>query len=243
MGPAVTDHPQIEEILSSLLEMGAQLSLSSLRLTSLTPEIMGQLVKGGMRSVALAPEAGSECLRQSIKKGISEEQVLKAISDASEKGVQQLKLYFMIGLPQETEEDIKAIVDLTLAGKELIDKQKSKTRLTLNISPFVPKAGTAFERLPMAKVDVLERRISLLKNRLANQGIQVKNESPQWSEVQAVLSRGDITLAAALADIEKESLPDWRQAIERHRIDADYYAHQEWDARRELPWWMIKSRV
>jgi radical SAM superfamily enzyme YgiQ (UPF0313 family) len=239
MGPAVTDHPQIEEILDRLLKLGAQLSISSLRLTSLTPEILGQLVRGGMRSVALAPEAGSECLRQTIKKGITAEQVLQAISYATEKGMQQLKLYFMIGLPEETEDDIRAIVDLTLAGKDIVDKRRGKTRLTLNISPFVPKAGTVFQRMPMASVDVLQERIGYLKNRLAHKGIQVKHESPQWSEVQTVLSRGDASLAAVLADIEKESLPAWRETTGQHGIDTDYYAHQQWDSAQSLPWSLI----
>jgi radical SAM superfamily enzyme YgiQ (UPF0313 family) len=155
--------------------------------------------------------------------------------------MQQLKLYFIVGLPQETDDDIQAIVDLTLAGKEIIDKRKGKTRLTLNLSPFVPKAGTAFQRLPMAAVDVLQRRIAFLKNRLAGQGVHVKSESPQWSEVQAVLSRGDAALAKVLADIERLSLPDWRRAVEKHRIDIDYFAHQEWDVSQGLPWGIIKS--
>ncbi len=191
--------------------------------------------------MALAPEAGSECLRQVIKKGITEEQVLKAISYAAEKGMQQLKLYFMVGLPQETEEDIQAIVDLTLAGKEIIDKKRGKTRLTLNVSPFVPKAGTVFQWLPMAAIDILQQRIGYLKNRLAHKGIQVKNESPHWSEVQAVLSRGDTTLAAVLADIEKESLPAWRQAIEQHQVDINYYAHRQWETDQKLPWRIISQ--
>ncbi len=236
VGPAVTDHPQIEELLERLLRMEAQLSISSLRLTSLTPEIMGQLIKGGMRSVALAPEAGSEYMRQAIKKGITEEQVLEAIRLAAEKGMQQLKLYFMVGLPEETDEDIQAIVDLTLEGKETIDKKRSKTRLSLNVSPFVPKAGTPFERLPMAPLEILQQRIGFLKNQLSHKGVQVKNESPQWSEVQSVLSRGDSSLARVLADIEKESLPAWREAIEKHQIDMYHFAHQKWEASQRAPW-------
>ena len=241
VGPAVTDHPQIEELLKGLLNMGAQISISSLRLTSLTPEIMQMLVKGGMRSVALAPEAGSECLRQSIKKGISEPQILEAVRLVGEAGMQQLKLYFMIGLPGETEEDIQAIVDLAQAGKKLIENRRGKTRLTLNVSPFVPKAGTPFQRMPMAPVDVLQARIAFLKNRLAGQGIKINNESPQWSEVQAVLSRGDSSLVKALADIEKESLPAWHESVEKHQINTDYFAHQEWQAGSSLPWSIIES--
>jgi radical SAM superfamily enzyme YgiQ (UPF0313 family) len=241
MGPAVTDHPQIEELLSFYLKMGAQLSISSLRLTSLTPEIMQLLVRGGMRSVALAPEAGSQRLRQIIKKGIAETQILEAVRLAAEQGMQQLKLYFMIGLPQETDEDIQAIVDLALAGKEIIEKRRSKTRLTLNISPFVPKAGTVFQRMPMESLPVLQCRISLLKNRLSHQGIQIKNESPPWSEVQAVLSRGDTSLAAVLEDVDRGSLPVWRQAVEKQRISTEYFAHQKWDTGQKLPWDFINT--
>ncbi len=243
VGPAVTDHPQIEELLKGLLDLGAQVSISSLRLTSLNQEIMQLLVKGGMRSVALAPEAGSECLRQSIKKGISESQILEAIRLAGEAGMQQLKLYFMIGLPGETEADIQAIVDLALTGKKLIEHKRGKTRLTLNVSPFVPKASTVFQRLPMTPLDVLQARIAFLKNRLAGQGIKINNESPQWSEVQAVLSRGDSSLAKALAGIEKESLAAWREAMETNHIDTDYFAHQEWKADSKLPWSIIKSET
>jgi radical SAM superfamily enzyme YgiQ (UPF0313 family) len=237
----VTDHPQIGELLARLLKLGAQFSISSLRITSLTSALIGQMVEGGIRSIALAPEAGSECLRQVIKKGITEPQILEAIQQTAEKGIPQVKLYFMVGLPEETDEDIEAIVELTLAGKAIIDRKRSRTRLTLNISPFVPKAGTPFQRLPMAPLDVLQSRIGLLKNRLARKGIRLNNESPSWSEVQAVLSRGDSSLASVLADIEKESLPGWRQAVEKHRLDTGYFAHSEWEAGQPLPWDIIRS--
>ena len=240
VGPAVTDHPQIEELLSRLIRRGAQLSVSSLRLTSLNSEIMGYLVKGGMRSVAIAPEAGSECLRQTIRKGITEEQVLEAVRLAAEKGIQQLKLYFMIGLPEETDSDIRSISDLVLACKGEIEKRRAKTRLTLNISPFVPKAGTVFQLFPMASLDVLQDRLRIIKSSLSHQGIQVKNESPAWSEVQAVLSRGDSRLAAVLADIRGESLSAWRESAGRHEIDTDFFAHRRWSTDQELPWKFIR---
>jgi radical SAM superfamily enzyme YgiQ (UPF0313 family) len=213
-----------------------------LRITSLTPRLLELMVRGGVHSIALAPEAGSECLRRVIKKGISETQVLEAIGQAAEKGMQQLKLYFMLGLPRETDADIQAIVDLTLAGKEIIDRKRGKTRLTVNIAPFVPKAGTPFQRLPMAPLEVLQRRLSFLKGRLTPRGVRIKNESPQWSEVQTVLARGDLTLAKVLADVEKDSLPAWRQAIEKHQVDIGYYAHQEWNTGWRLPWEIIESR-
>jgi radical SAM superfamily enzyme YgiQ (UPF0313 family) len=241
VGPAVTDHPQIEELLEQLLNKGAQVSVSSLRITSLTSRIMEQMVRGGLRSIALAPEAGSECLRRTIHKGITETQVLEAIRMATEKGMQQMKLYFMIGLPQETDEDIRALIDLTLEGKKIIDTQQTQTRLTVNISPFVPKAGTAFQRMPMAYPELLQQKTAVIKSRLSPQGIQVKTESPQWSEIQAVLSRGDTSLAEVLADIDRESLPVWRQATIKHGVDLNFYAHQQWEPGQKLPWDILDS--
>jgi radical SAM superfamily enzyme YgiQ (UPF0313 family) len=243
VGPAITDHPGIEEVFAGLLKMGAQFSVSSVRMTSLTPRIMEMMVQGGLRTIALAPEAGSQRLRQVIKKGIHEADVLKAIELAAQKGMQQLKLYFMIGLPSETEDDLQAIVDITLAGKQIIDKGRAKTRLTLNISPFIPKAGTPFQWLPMAPLETLQRRISFLKNQLAHKGVEVKNESPQWSQVQAVLSRGYTSLAKVLEEVDRESLPAWRKAVENQQIDLDFYAHQKWDVQQPLPWGIIQSGI
>jgi len=199
------------------------------------------MAKGGARTIALAPEAGSQRLRQLIKKGISEDDILEAIGKVAEPGIKQLKLYFMIGLPSETDGDIEAIVELTLRGKAILDGQQTGCRLTLSIASFVPKAGTPFQWLPMEQLSTLNRRLSLLKNRLLSRGIALKCESPDWSEVQAVLARGDTRLAEVLANIEEVSLSGWRRAIEVCRLDSDYYAHQRWDATEKLPWAILDS--
>jgi len=240
VGAAVSDHPQIEELLFKLRQMGAKLSLSSLRIAPLSPVVLRELAKGGAKTVTLAPEAGSARLRQMIKKGITEDDILKAVSQVAEQGIKQLKLYFIIGLPSETDEDIEAIIDLALACKDAITKKQSGCRLTLNISPFVPKAGTPFQWLPMAPTAVLNRRLSRLKNALMPKGIKVKAESPAWSQVQGVLARGDIELAGVLADIEELSLSGWRKAVVKNNIDVDFYANQRWNTDQKLPWHMIE---
>jgi radical SAM superfamily enzyme YgiQ (UPF0313 family) len=239
VGPTVTDHPQIEGLLDGLLELGAGLAVSSLRINSLSDKVLENMVQGGISSVTIAPEAGSERLRRVIKKDMTETDILQAIDRAAQHGIKQLKLYFMLGLPSETEDDIQAIIDLVLAGKEIIDKNRSKIRLTLNLSPFIPKAGTPFQWLPMELPELLEQRISQIKNRLKPHGIEVKTESPYWSEVQTVLSRGNTELAPALADIEKVSLSEWRKTVEKHRIDVEYYAHRRWDMEHLVPWSII----
>jgi radical SAM superfamily enzyme YgiQ (UPF0313 family) len=240
MGPSVTDHPQIEEIVTRLHELGAEISVSSLRIKPLSPFVLGEVIEGGTNTVALAPEAGSQKLRDAINKGINEDDILRAVEKVASQGIKQLKLYFMIGLPEETDEDIEAIADLVTKCKNIFDKYQSWSRITLTISPFVPKAGTPFQRKGMAPMDVLKRRLALLKSRLPSKGISVKNESIEWSEVQAVLSRGDDKLSEALANMEKNSLAQWRQAIEKIGLDIDFYAHADWDEKQNLPWDMIE---
>jgi len=239
VGPVVSDHPRIEELLLGLRQMGMGLSISSMRIKPLPSIVLRELAEGGARTVTLAPEAGSERLRRVIKKGITEDDILEAVGRVAEAGIRQLKLYFMFGLPLETEDDIQEIITLVVRCKHILDKQRTGCQLSLNIAPFVPKAGTPFQWLPMAPLPVLAQRLSLLKNSLSPRGIKIKTESPAWSQVQAVLSRGDARLAGVLANIEEVSLSGWRKAV--NRLDVDYYAHQQWDTSQPLPWAVIDS--
>ena len=230
MGPAVTDHPQIEELVGKLHDMGAELSVSSLRIKPLSPVVLGEVIEGGTNTVALAPEAGSQRLRDIIGKRINEDDILQAVEKVASQGIKQLKLYFMIGLPEETDEDIEAIAVLVTKCKDIFDGHQSWSRITLTTAPFVPKAGTPFQREGMASLDILKQRLSLLKSKLPSKGISVKNESLEWSEVQAVLSRGDERLAAVLADMDKISLAQWHQAMQKAGLDIDFFAHAKWNS-------------
>jgi len=241
VGPAVSDYPQLGELLIQLHQMGAEFSLSSLRAGRLPAEVLEQITRGGARTVTLAPEAGSERLRQVVKKGISEEDILASIGKLAELGIKQLKLYFMIGLPSESDEDIVELAHLALKCKAILDRQRRGSRLILNIAPFVPKAGTPFQRLPMAPLAVLTQRLAWLRSRLAPQGIKLKGESPAWSQIQAVLARGDMRVAEVLANIEEVSLAGWRRAVAKCQLDTDFYAHQRWDLSQKLPWAIIDS--
>ncbi len=242
VGPAVTDHPRIEDIMSGLREMGAEISISSLRLSTLTPGLMEHMAAGGIKTITIAPEAGSARLRGVIRKDITEEQVTEAVEMAAARAM-QLKLYFMVGLPSETDEDISEIVRLTLRAKEVADRYGRGRRITVNLSPFVPKAGTPFQWLPMASVPVIEQRAAYIQGRLAAAGIKANLESPAWSEVQAVLARGDERLAGVLADMPSRTLAAWQKTAEKHHIDTHFYAHQRWPADAKLPWSIIDSGV
>jgi radical SAM superfamily enzyme YgiQ (UPF0313 family) len=241
VGAAVSDHPRLEEILLKLGQMGAELSMSSLRVSPLSRTVLRELAKAEARTITLAPEAGSNRLRQIIKKSISEEDILESMDKVAEEGIKLLKLYFMIGLPWETDEDIEDIIRLALKYKDVLDKQKTGCRIALTISPFVPKAGTPFQWLPMTKPSILNHRLSLLKNRLLPKGIKISSESPAWSQVQGVLARGDEKIAEVLANTEEVSLAGWRKAVEKCHLDIDYYVSQRWDIDQKLPWAMIDS--
>ena len=241
VGPAVTDHPQIEELIERLRGLGAELSISSLRVKPISPSVIEAVVKSGARTIALAPEAGSERLRRLIKKNITEDDILSAVGTVAEQGVRQLKLYFMIGLPSETMADVKEIARLALACKAVLDRRRGGSRVTLTVSPFVPKANTPFQWLGMAPLPVLESRLAALKGRLQPKGIPVKSESLAWSLVQGSLARGDTSLAEALAGIETVSLSGWRRALASHGIDAANYAEATWPRETALPWDVIDS--
>ena len=241
VGAAVSDHPQIEALLIRLRQLGAELSISSLRVKPLSPIVLREMAKGGARTIALAPEAGSQRLRQVIRKGISEEDILESMARVAEQGIKQIKLYFMIGLPSETDEDIDEIINLTLKCKHILDRQRTGCRITLNIAPFVPKAGTPFQWLPVVEPSILNHRLSLLKKTLVPKGIALKCESVAWSQVQAVLARGDTKLAEVLANIEEVTLSGWRKASDKSHLDIDFYAHHKWDISQKLPWSILDS--
>ena len=236
VGPVVSGHPQIEELLSQLRQMGAGLAISSLRVKPLSAAVIGELARGGVKTLAIAPEAGSPRLRRLLGKGISEDDVLEAVAKIAEQGIGRLKLYFMVGLPTETDEDMAAVVTLAVKCKDILDRKRYGGRLSINVAPFVPKAGTPFQWLPMADVATINRRLSWLKKQLQPRGIKVKSDSAAWSQVQGVLARGDSRLAEVLASVEEVSLSGWRRAVAQCRLDIDFYALKRWPLERELPW-------
>ncbi|GAI07142.1 unnamed protein product, partial [marine sediment metagenome] len=176
-------------------------------------------------------------------KGISEDDILRAVSKVAEQGIKQLKLYFMIGLPSETDADIEEMVRLTLKCKDILDRGGTGCRLSLNTTPFVPKAGTPFQWLPMADLPTLNHRLAVLRKKLPPKGIWVKSDSLAWSQVQGALARGDTKLAEVLASMEEVSLSGWRKAIRKCDLDIDFYVLKKWPVNRKLPWAMLDLGV
>jgi radical SAM superfamily enzyme YgiQ (UPF0313 family) len=241
VGPTVTDHPQINEMLAGLNKMNAEIAISSLRTDSLTENIVNELAQGKVQTITIAPEAGSQRLRDLVHKGLNEDDILRAVDLIAAHKFTQLKLYFIVGLPTETDKDVEEIVNLVAAIKDRLEKKLSHMRIVVNASPFVPKASTPFQWLPMAPTDVLHRRLDILKNNLPSKGIKVNEESPAWSQVQGVLSRGDERVAPVFTEMKKLTLAEWGKSVEQNNLDIDYYVNQRWDTKQKLPWSVIDS--
>ncbi len=237
VGAAVGDHPHLEELVLALRQEGAELSVSSLRLENLSAALLDALAQGGARSIALAPESGTERLRRRLRKSVTDQDIRRAVDLVAGSGLRQLKLYFMLGLPGETEEDVDALVALAQEVKGRLGPGK---RLELNVSPFVPKAGTPFQRQPMALLELLQARAERIRRRLRPLGIGVEGESPAWSRIQGLLSRGERRLAQVLARVEENHLAAWEQALAEEGLNLEVM-HQP--LRGPLPWEMIISGV
>jgi radical SAM superfamily enzyme YgiQ (UPF0313 family) len=240
VGPAVSEHPQFEEILSGLHQYGAEISVSSLRIRPLPESAISELAKGKAKTISLAPETGSQRLRSLIKKGINEEDIIMAIQKVGKYGIRQLKLYFMIGLPTETDEDVEEIANLTLKCRKTLEDMSPGCRITLSIASFVPKAGTPFQRQPMEEAGVLNNRVNILKKQLSPAGISIKAGSPAWSRVQGVLARGDEKLSEVLADIENITLSGWQKALTQKGLEDRHYL-REIPRNEVLPWSIINE--
>ena len=164
---ALCDHPDIEEILTRLVEMGYSISPASLRLDDITPTILRLLRQSGEKTITIAPETGSDRLRRVVNKTLTNDEILAAAEMIFAAGIENLKLYFMIGIPTETDEDLVAIRDLTLQLREIMLAHARPRghigRIVGSVNPLVPKPGTAYQWLPMEDDRSIERKIARMR--------------------------------------------------------------------------------
>ncbi|MHB1318355.1 MAG: radical SAM protein [Anaerolineae bacterium] len=230
---AVSDYSQIDELASSLRSMGAALSVSSLRVRPLAEGLIDALEASGSRSITIAPEAGSERLRQLIRKGISREDVLQAAARLDGRFT-SLKLYSMIGLPTEEDADIVELLELVTEVKSRFNRQ-----VVLNVTPFVPKAHTPFQRVAMAEASVLQARIRRLRVGCRALHVELRAETAAASQIQAVLARGDARVGEVLLNMEHPIDSAFPAALRAAGIDMDTeLGERRSDVR--LPWDMVR---
>ena len=236
MGAAVSDHPQMAELTAYLAERGIQFSVASMRADMLTPQIAQALYASGQRTMTVAPEAGSERMRAAINKGITEEHVERAISIAAEAGMRHIKLYYMIGLPGETDEDITETVDMILRMRAKMDAVGSKGELIISVNGFVPKPFTPYQWAPLCNVRTLKKRFKMLNDGLKKaKHVKLITESLKETVIQSVLARGDRRLGELLLEAH-ESGQNLKSVLKQHGLDAEELAEREIALDAPLPW-------
>jgi len=240
---ALCDHPQIEDILTGLMKMGFSISPASLRLDDLTPTILRLLRESGERTVTIAPEVGSDRLRRVINKTVTNDEILAAAELIFAAGIENLKLYFMIGLPTETDDDLVAIRDLTLQLREkMLAHARHRGhigRIVGSVNPLVPKPGTAYQWLAMEDDKSIDRKIKRLRALTADiDNVFFNIKSERHSFYQALMSLGDRRVAPVIEAAERNG-GQWRAAVAETGIDADFYVFRDRSTDPVLPWDII----
>ena len=240
---ALCDHPDIERILANLLEMGYAISPASLRLDDLTQSIVQVLKESGERTITIAPETGSDRLRRVINKTVTNDEILDRADLIFANGIENLKLYYMIGLPTETDEDLVAIRDLTLQIRERMMKYARPKgqigRIIGSVNPLIPKPGTAYQWIPMEDPNVVDRKIKRLRSLTADiDNVYFNIKSERHSYFQALLSLGDRRVAPVIA-IAEQNGQNWRAAVNDAGIDGDFYIFRDRSKDAALPWDII----
>ena len=240
---ALCDHPDIEHILRSLRDMGYSISPASLRLDDLTPTIVSILKESGERTLTSAPETGSDRLRRVINKTVTNAEILDSAELIFSSGIESLKLYYMIGLPTEDDDDLVAIRDLTVQLHEIMLKHARPRgrigRIVASVNPLVPKPGTAYQWLPMERTDVIERKMKRMRALVADiDNVYFNIKSERHSYYQALLSLGDRRIAPAIEQAEANG-GQWRKALADAELDGDFYIYRDRTNDAVLPWNII----
>jgi len=252
------DFSCLGELMTALMDRFAKdyvsVSMPSMRVGTLTPEIMEQIKRVRKTGFTVAPEAGTDRLRQVINKGITEEDLLTTCRDAFALGWKLIKLYFMVGLPTETDEDVEAIIELAQKTRNRAGQGKGRqVQVNLGVATFVPKPHTPFQWEPQLSLDESKRRINRLKQLLPRQGFKIKWHDPEQSLVEGVFSRGDRRLSHLLETAWKNgvrldgwsehfSLAQWQQAAAECDIDMESYLRRR-SMDEVLPWGHLHSGV
>jgi radical SAM superfamily enzyme YgiQ (UPF0313 family) len=269
LGSMVSDLPFLEELCSELNQKGYEIGISSLRVDKITPNLLDILIKSGLKTLTLAPEAGTERMWKIIDKRIEREDVLNAVRLAKEKNLEKLKLYFIIGLPFEKSEDIQGVVDLIKEIHGIFvgatrwvahdvrtalvvsrEKDVGETRpstllrireIILSINPFVPKPFTPFQWAPMDSEKSLREKLKIISDGIRGlKGIKFEKKSIKEAILQGVLSQGNRKVGLGLYYHIKENLP-LAQAFKKAEVETEFLAFKEKPEDYFFPWEIVET--
>ncbi len=247
VGTAVSDHPELGRICEYIMNKGAQAGLGSLRIDRINEEMVDRIKASGIETIALAPEAGSQRMRDVLRKGITEEDIINAVEILAGKEIPNIRLYFMIGLPGEEEKDIDAIIELTKKIQHCIiskfEGKKKFRRITLSVNQFIPKPATPFQWCPLDDVSIAGKKIKKIENAFRrDKQIKVIHDVPKWNYVQALLSLGDRRVGEILLAVNRLE-GNWARVLKEVNINPDFYVYRQKNFDEILPWDIIDLGV
>jgi radical SAM superfamily enzyme YgiQ (UPF0313 family) len=247
VGTAVSDLPCLKTLCAHGRDRDLQLAFSSLRADALDDELIDALKSGRLKTATIAPETGSNRMRKVINKGLEEEDILSAAEKLVAGGIPNLKLYFMVGLPTEEEEDVQAIIDLVKRVKHrFLRSSQARGRMgaiTVSLASFVPKPFTPFQWCAMDEVRLLKRKIKKIKGGLKRvSNVRIHADVPRWAYLQALLSRGDRRVGRLLA-LAHDNGGNWPKTFKSSQFNADFYVHRQRTQEEILPWEFIDHGI
>ena len=247
LGPSVTQHPEFIELLKYLVAhpKKPQAQVASMRAGTVTLEMAELLVELGVKSMTIAIESGSERLREIMNKKLSEAEIFSACENALNGGIKAVKLYGMVGMPYETDADIEATIDLL----KRLKKSFSRLKITWGCSIFTPKAQTPFQNFGIDTSS--EKKLQKITKALRPAGIEVRPESYKWTQIQALISRGDRSLSKMFLELtelaDEPSYGDYKKAISKEAFE--YFVFKDWGGKQDAeisiplryPWQYLMS--
>lgn len=254
VGAAVSSHRAIGRLASKVAQAGKRASLSSLMAQKVSDQLAGSITESEYKTVALAPEAGSERLRRAVGKRVKDEVYVEAARKLAASGVKGFKLYFIVGLPTETDTDVDAIAEFAHSIRNVVVEASRPSGtvgwVAISLNPFIPKAVTPFQWEPMVDVRTIQLRIDRVRELIRGvPNLEIRFESPKESYFQALLSRGDRRVARILAAAE-EAGRDWKwiaQQGQRKILEdvppVSFYANRRIAYDELLPWDIVDARV
>jgi radical SAM superfamily enzyme YgiQ (UPF0313 family) len=247
MGAAVSDQPALKDLCAFGQARDLQVSFSSLRADALDDPVIAALKAGRLKTATIAPETGSERMRRVINKGLTEEDILSATEKLVAGGIPNLKLYFMVGLPTETVEDVAAIATLVKKIKHRF-LRSSRSRgymgtITVSLNAFVPKPVTPFQWAAMDELTTLKKKMKQVKDGLKKvANVRVNTDVPRWALIQGLLSRGDRRVSRMLLAANQAG-GNWTQVLKTSPLNPAFYLHRERTREEVLPWQFIDHGV